>query len=58
MVELAQRTEELRARFLYHPPQPFRPEDFPGACLTVVDKLGSAITLAECLNSLVVSLLG
>lgn len=57
MVELAQRAEELRARLLYHPPQPLRPEDFPGARLTVVDKLGSALSLAECLNSLIVSLL-
>jgi hypothetical protein len=57
MVELAQRAEELRARLLYHPPQPLKPEDFPGARLTVFDKLASALSLAECLNSLIVSLL-
>jgi hypothetical protein len=57
MVELARRAEELRTRLLYHPPERLKPEDFPGSRLTVVDKLGSALSLAECLNALIVSLL-
>jgi hypothetical protein len=57
MEELAQHAEKLRERLLYHPPERLKPEDFPGARLTIFDKLASAISLAECLNSLVVSLL-
>jgi hypothetical protein len=57
MLELAQRAEELQARLMYHPPQPLKPGDFPGARLTVFEKLSSAFTLAECCNSLIASLL-
>lgn len=33
------------------------PEDFPGARLMVAEKLGSVLSLAECFNALIVSLL-
>jgi hypothetical protein len=48
---------ELRARLLTHPPQPLKPEDFPAARLMDADKWGSVLSLAECFNALIVSLL-
>lgn len=57
MEELEQHAEKLRERLLYRSPERLTPEDFPGAHLTIFDKLASAISLAECLNSLVVSFL-
>ncbi|HYI02435.1 hypothetical protein [Hyalangium sp.] len=54
MGELVQRAGELRARHVAHPSQAFTGE----GRATVADKLGSALTPAECLHVVIISLLG
>jgi hypothetical protein len=53
MGPLVQRAGELRARLVAHPSQAFTGE---GRAI-VADKLGTAVTLAECLNAVMISLL-
>jgi hypothetical protein len=53
MGPLVQRAGELRARLLAHPSQAFTGE----GRAAVADKLGAAVTLAECLNVVLISLL-
>jgi hypothetical protein len=57
MGELVQRAGELRDRLLSHPAQALTRDQLPEARAVVTDKLGSAVTLAECLDAVLLSLI-
>ncbi len=55
--ELAHRASELSARLAAHPSRAFPKDHRPEARALVSDKLGSAVSLAECLSAVMASLL-
>jgi hypothetical protein len=55
--ELVQRAGELRARLVAHPSRALPLDQRPEARALVSDKLGSAVSLAECLSAVMASVL-